>query len=171
MNITSKFLIKPTVTDLLGSIRSEGAALGISAISITAEREVDWDFSQPMFDAGLQIVTAARGAERSVIANFIAAIFSSTFLPLVGLILLMILIPAHLVCFFERRHPAGALTHTACFYGIFEACWWSVATLATQADHMPRSAAARIVAVIWTFTSVIFIAYFIATVTSSLTIQ
>jgi polar amino acid transport system substrate-binding protein len=92
-------------------------------------------------------------------------------LPLVGLIFVTILIPAHLVWFFERRHPAGALTHTAYFPGIFEACWWSVATLATQADHMPRSAAVRIVAVIWMFTSVIFIAYFTATVTSSLTLQ
>jgi len=85
------------VTDLLGSVRAKEAALGIAAISVTAEREVDWDFSQPMFDAGLQIMTAPRGSERSVIANFIAGIFSSTFLPLVGLILLMILIPAPLV--------------------------------------------------------------------------
>jgi hypothetical protein len=53
-----------------------------------------------MFDAGLQIMTAARVSEQSVIANFIADIFSSTFLPLVGLILLLILIPAHLVTTF-----------------------------------------------------------------------
>ena len=171
MNVKSEFVIKPTVAELLDSVRLKEVALGIAAISVTAEREVNLDFSQPMFDAGLQIMIAARGSEQSVIANFIAGIFSRTFLPLVELILLTILIPAHLVWFFERRHSAGALTHTAYFHGIFEACWWSVATLATQADHMPRSAAARLVAVIWMFTSVIFIAYFTATVTSALTLQ
>jgi polar amino acid transport system substrate-binding protein len=43
--------------------------------------------------------------------------------------------------------------------------------LATQADQMPRAALARIVAVIWMFASVVFIAYFTASVTSSLTLQ
>ena len=36
---------------------------------------------------------------------------------------------------------------------------------------MPRSAVARVVAVIWMFTAVVFIAYFTAAVTSSLTLQ
>ncbi|TMB66686.1 MAG: transporter substrate-binding domain-containing protein, partial [Deltaproteobacteria bacterium] len=48
---------------------------------------------------------------------------------------------------------------------------WAASTLATQADQMPRTALARIVAVIWMFASVVFIAYFTAAVTSSLTIQ
>ena len=36
---------------------------------------------------------------------------------------------------------------------------------------MPRAALARVLAVIWMFTSVVFIAYFTAAVTSSLTVQ
>ena len=48
MNVTSEFLIKPTVVELLDSVRLKEVALGISAISITAEREAHWDFSQPM---------------------------------------------------------------------------------------------------------------------------
>src|SRR5262245_27197210 len=53
----SEFLVKPTVQDLLQSVKSNEAALGISAISITSEREQELDLSQPMFEAGLQILT------------------------------------------------------------------------------------------------------------------
>jgi polar amino acid transport system substrate-binding protein len=92
-------------------------------------------------------------------------------LPIIGLVLLMILVPAHLVWFFERRNATGLLTHRSYFPGILEACWWAASTLATQADQMPRTALARITAVIWMFASVVFIAYFTAAVTSSLTVQ
>ena len=63
------------------------------------------------------------------------------------------------------------LAQRAYFPGIFEACWWAASTLATQADQMPRAALARMIAVFWMFTSVVFIAYFTAAVTSNLTLQ
>ena len=103
--------------------------------------------------------------------HIIAGVFRSAALPFIGLVLLMILIPAHVIWFFERRHPNGLLPNPAYFPGIFEACWWAAASLATQADQMPKSAWARIAAVIWMFAAVVFIAYFTAAVTSSLTLQ
>ena len=42
-------------------MKSNEAAFGIAAISITAEREKELDLSQPMFDAGLQILTPVKG--------------------------------------------------------------------------------------------------------------
>jgi polar amino acid transport system substrate-binding protein len=171
LSAKSEFVMKPTVKELLEATRSKEVDLAIAAISITAEREIDWDFSQPMFDAGLQILTPAQGTQSSLFTSIIAGVFSSAVLPILGLVLLMILIPAHLVWFFERRNSTGMLAHRSYFPGIFEACWWAASTLATQADQMPRAALARIVAVIWMFASVVFIAYFTAAVTSSLTVQ
>lgn len=171
LNAQSEFIIKPSVKELLEATRSKELDLAIAAISITAEREIDWDFSQPMFDAGLQILTPAQGTQGGLLAAIIAGVFSFAVLPILGLVLLMILVPAHLVWFFERRNSTGMLAHRSYFPGIFEACWWAASTLATQADQMPRAALARIVAVIWMFASVVFIAYFTAAVTSSLTLQ
>src|SRR4051812_33437435 len=56
MKVKSEFVVTPTVQDLLNSVKSNEAALGIAAISITADREKEVDLSQPMFDAGLQIL-------------------------------------------------------------------------------------------------------------------
>ena len=159
-----------TVPDLLDSVKAAKADLGIAAISITAERSVDFDFSQPMFDAGLQILVRDQPSGTSV-GETLRLLLSFAFLPFVGLTLLFILVPAHVVWWSERRHPRGMIENHAYFPGIFEACWWAASTLATQADQMPRSAFGRAIAVLWMFTSVVFVAYFTASVTSSLTVQ
>jgi polar amino acid transport system substrate-binding protein len=98
-------------------------------------------------------------------------LLSTTVLLYVLGVALILFLMAHLVWWFERRNPTGMLTHRSYFPGIFEACWWAASTLATQADQMPRAAMARIIAVAWMFMSVVFIAYFTAAVTSSLTVQ
>src|SRR5262249_30198725 len=68
----SEFVMKATVKDLLEATRSKEVDLAIAAISITADREIDWDFSQPMFDAGLQILTPAQGTQSSLFTSIIA---------------------------------------------------------------------------------------------------
>jgi polar amino acid transport system substrate-binding protein len=171
INVKTEFVVKPTVKELLASVNAREADLGIAAISITADRELQWDFSQPMFDAGLQILVSAQAGESTFIGNIVAGIFTRDFLLIIGLVVLLIAVPAHIVWFLERRPAGGLLSQRSYFPGIFEAAWWASATLATQADQMPKSAAARIAAVVWMFSSVVFIAYFTASVTSSLTLQ
>ena len=41
MNAQSEFIVKPTVKELLDAVKSKNVALGIAAISITADREVE----------------------------------------------------------------------------------------------------------------------------------
>jgi len=171
MNVQSEFIVMPTIKELLDAVKSNNAALGIAAISITADREVELDFSQPMFDAGLQILIPVQGGRGGLVGAIIANLFSTTVLLYVLAVAFILLLMAHLVWFFERRNATGMLTHRGYFPGIFETCWWAASTLATQADQMPRAALARIIAVIWMFMSVVFIAYFTAAVTSSLTLQ
>jgi polar amino acid transport system substrate-binding protein len=172
MKVRSEFIVKPTVRDLLASVNGHEAHLGIAAISITAERELKWDFSQPMFEAGLQILTPVQGSGGSALVKAIAAnLFSAALLPYILGVALILVAIAHAVWLVERRNPTGMLAHRSYYPGIFEACWWAAATLATQADQMPRAALARVVAVFWMFTSVVFIAYFTAAVTSNLTVQ
>jgi polar amino acid transport system substrate-binding protein len=170
MRLGSTLVEHSTVQDLLEAVKAGKADLGISAISITAERSTEFDFSQPMFDAGLQIMVRDQPGGGSA-AETMRLLLSSAFLPFVGLTLLFILVPAHFVWWSERRHPRGMIENHAYFPGIFEACWWAASTLATQADQMPRSAFGRAIAVLWMFSSVVFVAYFTASVTSSLTVQ
>jgi polar amino acid transport system substrate-binding protein len=171
LNIQSEFVVKATVKELLDTVKSKNTDAGIAAISITADREIDFDFSQPMFDSGLQILTPVQGSRTALVEAIVGNLFSTTVLLYVLVIALILFLIAHLVWWFERGNPTSMLTQRSYFPGIFEACWWAASTLATQADQMPRAALARIIAVVWMFMSVVFIAYFTASVTSSLTVQ
>jgi polar amino acid transport system substrate-binding protein len=170
LGVQYKLTKNSNVTDLLSRVGEGKADLGIAAISITSEREEKFDFTYPMFESGLQIMVLAKSSGSST-PNLFALFFSPALLQLFGIMVLIVLIPAHIVWFFERGQEQGMEISTSYFPGIFQACWWAASTLATQADSMPKALIGRIVAVIWMFTSVVFVAYFTATVTTSLTVQ
>lgn len=170
LDIKSNFQKIGTVTDLLNAVKRQQSDLAISAISVTAERERSFDFSQPIFDSGLQILVRNQG-QQSSIGRLVNSLFTPTLFQLLGIMVLIVLIPAHIVWLVERNHRGGFLENSAYFPGIFKACWWAAATLATQAEEMPKSPVGRFSAVVWMFISVVFIAYFTATVTTSLTVD
>jgi polar amino acid transport system substrate-binding protein len=170
LGIKSEFKKANDVNGLLELVRSKKTDLGIAAISVTAQREQDFDFSQPIFESGLQILVRSQG-QQSSFRRVLGSIFNPTVFQLLSLMLVILLIPAHIVWFVERNHSGGFLENSNYFPGIFKACWWAAATLATQAEEMPKGALGRVMAVVWMFISVVFIAYFTATVTTSLTVE
>lgn len=172
LNRETEYLVMSDVGELLDAVGDGRADLGIAAISITSERESRFDFSQPILNAGLQIlVRGAAGNAEPIPMHMMRLFFSRTLLIWLGIALLLIMIPAHLVWVVERNHRDGIIPNRNYFPGIFHAMFWAAGTLATQADHMPRHWMARIVAVLWMFTAVVFVAFYTAQLTASLTAQ
>lgn len=163
----------PDVRSLLQTLQEQKAEVAISAVSITAERNRVLDFSQPMMNAGLQILVRGKTgeAESNPLRELMRLLFSPVILVWLGIALLLILIPAHLVWFLERRHPGGIIPDEKYFPGIFHALYWAAGTLATQADQMPRQWLARVLAILWMFTGVVFVAFYTAQLTATLTVQ
>ncbi|BAY66555.1 extracellular solute-binding protein [Calothrix brevissima NIES-22] len=168
--IKSEFVEYSTVADLLSAVKDGKANAGIAAISITAERQENFDFSLPMFAGGLQIMVRPPEANGGALGNILQLIFSPTLFQVVGLALLLIVVAAHIIWLSERNHKEGMIDKSY-FPGIFKACWWAAATLATQADEMPKGVIGRVIAIIWMFIGVLFVAYFTAAATTSLTVQ
>lgn len=166
-----RFVEKGPLAELLGSVENREADLAIAAISITSAREQRFDFSLPMFDAGLQIMVRADPGGGGLSFRAIAGLFTSGPIPaLLGLLALLILIPAHVVWLVERNHP-HSIVQKSYFPGIFSAIWWATgAAQGQQLDH-PKSPLGRAISALAIFVSVIFIAYFTANVTSALTVQ
>ncbi|MCP3383103.1 transporter substrate-binding domain-containing protein [Bradyrhizobium sp. CCGUVB4N] len=173
LNRETEYVVLPDVRELLDAVGHGQADLAIAAISITSEREDRFDFSQPIMNSGLQILV--RGTAVNVEANPLRELaqlfFSRTLLVWLGIALLLILVPAHLMFLVERTHHSGIIPTRNYFPGIFHAMFWAAGTLATQADQMPRHWMARIVAVLWMFTGVVFVAFYTAQLTASLTVQ
>ncbi|MEH2209948.1 transporter substrate-binding domain-containing protein [Nostoc sp.] len=170
IGVESKFIEYSTVPQLLSAIKDNKANLGISAISITAEREQNFDFSLPIFAGGLQIMVRNPESNSSAFPNILQLFFSAALLQVIGVALVLIVVAAHIIWLSERHHKDGMIPKSY-FPGIFKACWWAAATLATQADEMPKGVLGRLVGIVWMFIGVLFAAYFTASATTSLTVQ
>ncbi len=173
LQLKTEFVRQTTIPDLFAALKAKRADLGIAAISITSERGQRYDFSQPMFASGLQIMVRhqeSRGGGGTM-PGFIKVIFGRSVMEMLGTMLLLCLIPAHLVWFSEKNHKGGFLEHTSYLPGIWKAYWWAAGTLGAQADEMPKGYVGRFVAVFWMFVSIVFVAYFTAAATASLTVE
>jgi len=165
--------VEPDVRSLLASVRTGKADVGIAAISITAERDRDFDFSQPMLDSGLQILVRSSGASGAVnpLPDLLGLVFSRQLLYWLGIALLLILAPAHILWYVERDQKDGIIPTRDYYPGIFHAMWWAGSCLTTQAGDMPRHWLARILALLWMFIAIVFVAYYTAQLTAALTVQ
>jgi polar amino acid transport system substrate-binding protein len=170
IGVESKLIEYSSVPELLSAIKDSKAKLGIAAISITAERQQNFDFSLPIFAGGLQIMVRNSETNNSAFPNILQLFFSTSLLQVIGIALVLIVVAAHIIWLSERHHKDGMIPKSY-FPGIFKACWWSAATLATQADEMPKGVLGRLVGIVWMFIGVLFAAYFTASATTSLTVQ
>jgi polar amino acid transport system substrate-binding protein len=169
MKLPYQFQVYPTLAEMLNAVKTGKADAAIAAISITADREKQFDFSYPMFSSGLRILVR-HPKQGSTFLNTVKEIVSPALLQIILIALVMVFIAAHIVWLLERGHHEAMISRHY-WPGIFEAAWWAGATLATQADEMPRSLQGRLTAIVWMFTSVVFVAYFTATFTTVLTVQ
>jgi polar amino acid transport system substrate-binding protein len=172
LKLKVSYTVAPDVRALLEEVRSQRVELGISAVSITASREAEFDFSQPMLSAGLQILTRGQTSTGgNPLGDMLRLLISWTSLAWLGIGALLILIPAHIVWFLERRHPEGIVPTKNYIPGIFYALYWAAGTLVTQAESAPKHALARVLALLWMFTGVVFVALYTAQLTATLTVQ
>lgn len=171
LNLEYELYGEKTVVDLLNSVSSGNTDVAIAGITITSEREKSVDFSHSFFESGLQILVPAH-SQSSPVNAFVWLIFSPILLKTIGVLLLVIVISAHLLWFFEREKNSEMFPKEY-LAGIWEACWWSVVTVVTvgYGDKAPIGVAGRIIATIWMFTGVLLVSYFTASVSSALTVQ
>jgi len=173
LQLKARYQIAPDVRALLQEVRDGKADLGVAAISITAAREAEYDFSHPILNAGLQIMVRGKGqdGDANPLMDLLGLLFSKTILVWLGIALLLILLPAHIIWLLERRHPNGIVPTEKYIPGIFYAMYWAAGTLATQAEQMPRQWLARGLSVLWMFIGVVFVAFYTAQLAATLTVQ
>lgn len=173
IKLKTSYHVAPDVGSLLADVRGGKAELGIAAVSITAAREAEFDFSQPIMNAGLQIMVhgSGVGGDSNPLKDLLSLLFSWTSLAWLGIAAMLVLIPAHIVWWIERDQPEGLIPTRNYIPGIYYALYWAAGTLATQAEAAPKSWLARVVAVLWMFTGVVFVALYTAQLAATLTVQ
>jgi len=174
MKVKTSYQIMPDVSALDEAMRSKRADLTVAPVFITSARVEAFDFSYPILEAGLQIMvrdTGEKARTANPLSDVLRLLFSRTTVLWLGMALLLVLIPAHLVWLLERRHQDGMISNRNYFPGVFEAIYWAVSTLTTQAETMPRQWLARLLSIFWMFAGVVFVAFYTAQLTTALTVE
>ena len=167
LGIKSRFVAYDMLPGLLDSVRSGKHEAGISAISITAQRGETLEFSQPMFRSGLSIMVPANAQKLDVLG----IMFSTGMLKALGIFLLVLTIPAHVIWFLARGRDDGLPISEKYFPGIFDAIFWCAESMGGAAQAHPHRTFARLAAIIWIYAGIVLISYFTAFATTSMTMQ
>lgn len=159
-----------TFVSLLDSVRGLQADMAAANISITSAREADMDFSQPIFDAGLIVLTPVGGG-----ANIFSILFSRDLLLWVGGAILLLLGAGALISRFEGRrdHVEDHDYDDGKIGSVGEGIWWAV-NVVTQAGFeisSPKTRSGRLLAFSLILTGLFAVSAFVAQITASLTIS
>jgi polar amino acid transport system substrate-binding protein len=174
MQRTTTFELEPDVGAVEEAMRTKKADLTVMPLFITAARDAEFDFSLPIMEAGVQVMVrdTRHGAQiDNPLRDMLRLLVSRTTLLWLGMAVLLALIPTHLIWLFERRRDKGTAWNGKYFPGIFEAAYWSLSTLTTQAEGMPKHWVARAFSIVWMFAGVVFVASYTAQLTTAMTVE
>ncbi|MAA74971.1 MAG: ABC transporter substrate-binding protein [Salinisphaeraceae bacterium] len=169
LGLASQFQQRDSVKALVGGVASGEMDAAVAAITVTAPREEQLDFSHPFYSTGLSIAVSEQGSPVwSAMKRFFSWEFFTALLAL-GAVLLGVGVAIWLA---ERRgNPeefGGSTTQ-----GLGSGFWWAAVTMTTvgYGDKSPRTFAGRIVGLVWMFAAIIIISGFTAAIATSLTVS
>jgi ABC-type amino acid transport substrate-binding protein len=143
--------------------------LSVAALTVTAPREANIDFSYPFYSTGLGIAVPATGSRLwGTINRFFSWQF---FTALAGLTLLLLGVGVAIWAF-ERRANAEEFGGSTA-QGLGSGFWWAAVTMTTvgYGDKSPRTLGGRLVGLVWMFAAIIIISSFTAAIATSLTVD
>lgn len=141
----------------------------VGALSVTSEREIQFNFTHPFYRTGLGIAVQQdeSGGWRAIAKGLV----SPRFLAVVAALLVLLALVGAVVWLLERRRNAQFPENPT--EGIGAGLWWSSVTMTTvgYGDKAPITLGGRIVGLIWMFASVILISTITASITTALTVD
>ena len=170
LNLNTIYIETSSVKAQLEDVATGKARIAGGAISITEDRARHFDFSQPMMNAGLQILTPTLEHETEsepALKPFLHILFSTRMLSWLTAALILAILPATLIWLLER----GKMLDKSWRKGIPGAYGWTISALAGSASDDPRRGITKVIAVTWAFIGIIFISDWTANLTSTLTVQ
>ena len=173
LGMTVEIYAVDTVAKQVDDIGRGVADVGLGGVAITGPREEAIDFSLPLLDTGLTIMTPTSGSQAvwDRISVFLSAIWGSDLPWLLVVFAVAVLVAAHLIWWLERKqNPDFAVPYGR---GIWDSFYWSVVTMSTvgYGDKVARGRWGKLFALIWIALGTLVFASFTAAIASSLAVN
>ncbi|MEQ6203656.1 transporter substrate-binding domain-containing protein [Sulfitobacter sp. HNIBRBA2951] len=167
LDLNTTFLRTDSFSEMLDAVKNGVADGAIANISITAAREADMDFTQPIFDSGLQILIPYEDQDVSVFS----ALFTGDILLAIVIAIVLLFGGGMLMWVFERN--ASDYFRRPARQAAFPAFWWALNLVVNGGfeERMPNSRAGRGFAVLLVVASLFVVSVFVATITSAMTVN
>ncbi|MCD5390021.1 MAG: transporter substrate-binding domain-containing protein [Candidatus Pacebacteria bacterium] len=171
LGIKSEFKEVTVFGEMIDAVSQNNVDLAIANISITSAREKIMDYSQPIYDSGLQIMIPKNTGNIS----YLQIIWDSGIIKFILFALLLLLVIAHVLWFFERgventRHDYFRDDY---FGGVWDAFWWAfiIMTMGGFENEVPHKILSRILAMVWITASLFFVSILTAKITTAFTVS
>ena len=154
---------------LLKEVEDASLDAAIAAITITAERETNFDFSHSYYATGLSI--AIPNKANSPWVTVLKGIFSKQMFLILALLFSILFTIGTITWLLERKkNPKNFNPNPV--KGIASGIWWAAVTMTTvgYGDMTPKTLGGRMIALFWMFSSLLLVSAIIAGVASTLTL-
>lgn len=153
---------------MLSSVETGEADMAIANISITASRESIMDYSQPIFEAGLQIMVPANGSQTPSLLN---AVLSTDLLMAIAIAFVMLMGGGMMMWWFERR--AQPYFDRPAAEAWFPSFWWALNLVVNGGfeERVPRTVFGRLFGVTLVVSSLFIVSIFVAKITAVMTVE
>jgi ABC-type amino acid transport substrate-binding protein len=160
------------VADKLKHLQKGSIDIAIGGITITEKREVMFDFTHPVYHTGLDILIPKVG--NPTLGGLISSLFKGHKSVLFAGLMILIFIAGHIIWIVERSSKNRATSfHRKYVPGVFEGMYWALITASTigYGDKVPQRWIGRVLAAIIIIIFLPLFGYFIAQLSSDLTMQ
>ena len=153
---------------MLDQVQDGQADLAIANISITATRETTMDFSQPIFESGLQIMVQADDVRET---SLMYALLSWDLAIAIGIAFVLLMGGGMMMWGFERR--AQPYFDRPLKEAWFPSFWWALNLVVNGGfeERVPRTPVGRIFGVVLVVSSLFVVSVFVAKITAVMTVE
>ncbi len=159
------------VADKLKRLQEGSIDIAIGGITITEKREEMFDFTHPVYHTGLDILIPKVG--NPTLLGLLSSLFKGHKFVIFGGLMILIIIAGHIIWIVERSSKQRTTSfHRKYLPGVFEGMYWALITASTigYGDKVPQRWIGRILAAIIIIIFLPLFGYFIAQLSSDLTL-
>ncbi len=155
--------------EMLSAVETGDADIAAANISITADREALFDFSQPIFSSGLRVMVPLGDTSSSLMT----AIWNRDFLFALLAAFGLLFGGGLLMWWFEQREDGQEYFRGSASEKAFPAFWWALNLVVNGGfeERVPRSPMGRLFATMLVLSSLFIVSIFVANITAAMTVN